>query len=502
MEHLTVRPPAAGGADIESMRRLGIIDVGSNSVRLVVFDGAARSPAYFFNEKVHCGLGASLQHTGRLDSEGRRRALGAIKRFALLADGMGLSSLTAVATAAVREAADGRDFCEIVRSETGMEILVASGEDEARLAAQGVFLGWPDAEGIVCDLGGSSTELVEVSKRTIGRALTAKLGHLAISLNGSPAARRKLISQTISDTRKMLDGDYGTLFLVGGSWRVIARLDMERNRYPLRVLNEYRMTCESALATVSWADRLGPERLRRKGLVSSERLRGLKASGMVLKEIIAQYRPGEIGVSAYGIREGMLYQRMPEELRRRDPLIEACIHSEMSSARLPGFGAKLFRFVRPLFKSQSAECHRLVRAACLLHDVTWRAHPDYRAEISFDNATRANLGGIDHSGRIFIALALFHRYRNARGSLSADYAGLLSPEAASRAETLGKAMRFGAMFSAASADKIGRLKFRSKKHVLTLILPESFKDMYGEVVEARFESLARAMDCEPMVEVV
>ncbi len=501
MDGMTLRPPP-GGIGADGMRRLGIIDIGSNSVRLVVFDGAARSPAYFFNEKVHCGLGASLSRTGRLDAEGRQRALRAVKRFALLSEGMNLSSLTAVATAAVREASDGPDFCGDIKSRTGIEILVVSGEEEARLAAQGVFLGWPDAEGVVCDLGGSSTELVEVSNRTIGRALTVKLGHLAVGLNGSPDEVKKLIRRTIAGTRERLDGTYHTLFLVGGSWRVIARLDMERNRYPLKVLNEYKMTCESALATVAWAGKLGTERLRKKGLVSSGRLSGLKAGGMVLKELIAQFRPGEIGVSGYGIREGMLYERMPEELRRRDPLIEACLHSELSSARLPGFGDKLFQFVKPLFKSRSAEFHRLIRAACLLHDVTWRAHPDYRAEISFDNATRANLGGIDHKGRIFIALALFHRYRNARGGPPGDYIGLLCQDAASQAEILGKAMRFGAMFSATSADKIGRLKFRAKKHVLTLILPESFKDIYGEVVETRFESLAKAMDCEPVAEIV
>ena len=492
----------ADSAEVHSMRRVGIIDVGSNSVRLVVFDGATRSPAYFFNEKVQCRLGANLNRTGKLSKAGRGRALRAIKRFAMLAEGMRVSSLTTVGTAAVREASDSLAFLEEVKAKTGIEIQVASGEEEARLAAQGVFLGWPGAKGIVCDFGGSSTEMVEVSDRRIGNCLTARLGHLSLARNDSVSRRREFIRDTVADIRRQLSGDYPTLFLVGGSWRVLALLDMERCHYPLKVLNEYRMSCEAALATVAWTRHMGGRRLRSESLVSSERLRSLPASGMLLEELVRQFRPSEIGVSAYGIREGLLYERMPEELRQRDPLIEACLHSEFSSARLPGFGDNLFKFVRPLFKRAPKERLRLVRAACLLHDVTWRAHPDYRAEISFDNATRANLGGVDHPGRVFIAVALFHRYRNAGHAPLTDHLRLLREEEAIQAEILGKAMRFGAMLTASVTESIGRLTFRSRRHVLTLVLPKSFEGMFGEVVETRFASLAKSMDCEARVEVV
>ncbi|MCY3879774.1 MAG: Ppx/GppA family phosphatase [Rhodobacteraceae bacterium] len=486
--------------DASRMQRVGIIDVGSNSVRLVVFDGAARSPAYFFNEKVHCALGASLGETGKLDRSGKRRALRAIRRFALLAEGMRLSSLTAVGTAAVRSSDDGHAFLREVEDSTGIRVHVANGEEEARLAAQGVFLGWPEAQGIVCDLGGSSTELIEVDHCRIGRSHSARFGHLELSRNTEGIHRH--IRDQVAAIRRKMDGKYPTLFLVGGSWRMIARLDMERRNYPLRVLNEYRMTNASAAATVDWIHTVELPRLRELAAVSPERLQSLPAAGLLLKELIRQFEPGELGVSAYGIREGLLYERMPEQLRRKDPLIEACLHSEQSSARLPGFGDLLFEFVQPLFKRASSNFLRLVRAACLLHDVTWRAHPDYRAEISFDNATRANLGGIDHTGRIFLALALFNRYRNTGGNPPEGYTGLLTTEQISQAIILGKAMRFGAMFSASAAETIGRLKFRSKKHVLTLILPESFMDIFGEVVETRFLQLAKAMDCEAKVEIV
>ncbi len=93
-----------------ALSRVGVVDVGSNSVRLVVFDGAARSPAYFYNEKIMCALGAGLSESGILNPQGRLRALNALRRFQHLAQGMGLPNLTVVATAAVRDASDGRDF--------------------------------------------------------------------------------------------------------------------------------------------------------------------------------------------------------------------------------------------------------------------------------------------------------------------------------------------------------------------------------------------------------
>ncbi len=493
--------PLSNDPSVRSLRRVGVIDVGSNSVRLVVFDGAARSPAYFYNEKILCGLGAELARTGRLDQNGRQRALSAIKRFAVLSEGMEVSQLIGVATAAVRDAVDGLEFRDAVERETGLRLDIVSGEEEARLSAQGVILGWPDAAGLVCDLGGSSMELAEIQDRRIGRCLTSQLGPFAVnrSAEGSKA-KRELIDGTVASLRRQIPEEFRTLYLVGGCWRAIARLDMERRAYPLKVLNEYTVPAKEILQTMKWIAKSNLSHLRRKSGNSLDRLRLVPTAGLILESLVRSFRPLEVATSAYGIREGLLYDRMPERLRQRDPLIEACRHAEHSSARLPGYGKLLFEFIRPLFKAATDGQLRLVHAACLLHDVTWRAHPDYRAEVSFDNATRANLGGLDHAGRVFLALALFHRYKNPGiVKRSSRLTGLLAREEAKRAEILGKALRFGAMFTVVSPEKIVRLKFRSKKHSLTLMLPEALRDIYGEVVAVRFHALAAAMDCTPEV---
>jgi len=479
-----------------ALSRVGVIDVGSNSVRLVVFDGAARSPAYFFNEKVLCGLGRGMVETGRLNPEGRVRALDALRRFAILAEAMELHSMTAVATAAVREAADGAEFLAEVQQATGIRLWVIDGREEARLSAQGVLLGWPEAEGLVCDIGGSSMELAELTAGGVGRRVTSALG--PFRLQGLPGGQKGLkghVRGVLDRLKPQVGGGHDRLYLVGGSWRALARLDMERRGYPLTVLHEYEMTPKSIRKTIDWAAATDLKALRSRTGISSERIQLVPLAGVVLRELLKVFRPRSIHISSYGLREGLLYEQMPAPLRARDPLIEACRHAEAASARLPGFGRRLFDFLRPLYASAPPARLRLVKAACHLHDVSWRAHPDYRAEACFDNATRANLGGLDHKGRVFLGLALMHRYSTGKGVLArmAPLHGLLTEEERAQAEVLGKAMRFGAMFSITGPDTAGRLKYFPKKRVLELVLTPRTEGLFGEVAQSRFASLAQAL---------
>ncbi len=481
-----------------ALSRVGVVDVGSNSVRLVVFDGAARSPAYFYNEKIMCALGRDMGETGRLNPEGRARALAALRRFQLLARGMGLAPLTAVATAAVREAGDGPDFCAQVERETGLKLWVIDGEEEARLSAQGVLLGWPDARGLVCDIGGSSMELAEVGGGRVGRRLTSPLGPLKLQgIGGGQKGRRDHIRAVIEDLAERIGTHHKRLFLVGGSWRAIARLDMERRGYPLHVLHEYRMSPKSARDTLKWIARHDPAELGARTGTSQTRMALVPLAGEVLRRLIKTFGPKEIALSSYGIREGMLYEQMPERARRRDPLIEACRFAESRDARRPGFGRALYGFIRPVFRNERPETRRLIKAACLLHDVTWRAHPDYRAEVCFDNATRANLGGLTHEERVWLGLALLHRYKKNRdGTRFADLFALISERRALQAEAVGKAMRFGAMFSVEDPETVARLEWMPKKRVLKLGLTPTGNDLFGEVAQARFKALAQVLGAE------
>ncbi|HSF92690.1 MAG TPA: Ppx/GppA family phosphatase, partial [Paracoccaceae bacterium] len=304
-------------AKSKNIARVGVVDVGSNSVRLVVFDGLARSPAYFYNEKVLCGLGRGMADTGVLHPEGRERALAAIHRFAALARGMGIAGLTGVATAAVREASDGPDFVEQVRSETGLDLRVIDGKQEAQLSAKGVLLGWPEAEGVVCDIGGSSMELAQLQGGIIGACETSELGPLKLAdFHGDDTALTEHIRRKVS---ALLDAvpfpAGGQLFLVGGSWRALARIDMLRREYPFKVLHEYTLTPTQMDETIKWMRAQDLDALGQATSTSAERLRLLPIASRVLEELVAQAEPGLIAISSYGLREGMLYEIMPASMR-------------------------------------------------------------------------------------------------------------------------------------------------------------------------------------------
>ncbi|NNE52409.1 MAG: Ppx/GppA family phosphatase [Sulfitobacter sp.] len=479
-----------------ALARVGVVDVGSNSVRLVVFDGAARSPAYFYNEKIMCALGAGMAETGHLSPEGRVRALSAMRRFRALASGMGLSELTVVATAAVRDASDGRDFCDEVLRETGLRIWVIDGEEEARLSAQGVLLGWPGAYGLVCDIGGSSMELAAISGGRVGRRVTSQLGPLKLrDMKGGAKAREAHIKEVLQDLAGRMGPQRDRLFLVGGSWRAIARIDMLRRGYPLHVLHEYRMTSADVRSTLKFIKKSDIDELRALSGVSSNRMALVPYAAEVLGRLVKTFKPKDIAISSYGIREGMLYEQMPQRLRDRDPLIEACRFAEAKDARMPGFGKTLYQFILPLYKSANGPRRRLVKAACLLHDVSWRAHPDYRAEVCFDNATRANLGGLKHSERVFLGLALLHRYSNKReNSRFADLYELVDERTKAEAEILGKALRFGAMLWMNTETDGADLRWFPKKKLLQFRMTPGVRPLFGEVAEARLNSLAQSLD--------
>jgi len=481
--------------DARKLSRVGVIDVGSNSIRMVVFDGAARSPAYFYNEKVMAGLGQGLAATGRLNPEGVTRGLAALKRFSVLAEGMGIAPLTCVATAAVREAEDGADFQRQVEARTGLRLIVVDGEEEARLSAQGVLLGWPDAKGLVCDMGGSSMELAEVDRGRIGRRATSPLGPFRLQqVKGGSGELRKHIAAAMADLVAQFGTTHERIYLVGGSWRAIARLDMERRAYPMTVLHEYRMTPADVDATVDFIAAGEMSDLRARTSLSSSRAELVPLASEVLKGLVAAFAPKELAVSSYGIREGLLYEQMSQALRKRDPLIEAARHAEAQLARLPGFGKKLHKFLMPLFPDACPARTRLMLAACLLHDTTWRVHPDYRAEACFDNVTRANMAALSHPERVFLGVALLHRYKSSRAnSPMAPLFAMLTQAQLNEAEVLGKAMRFGAMFWVRDPSRAGRLEFEPERKIVRLSLTGKGQALMGEVALARFQSLASAM---------
>ena len=480
---------------------MAVIDIGSNSVRLVVFDGAKRSPTPLFNEKVLCGLGRELETTGRLGDEAMASALRALRRYRSIVDQLGAVSLYAVATAAAREAKNGAKFIAAARDICNCEVRVLSGREEAKYSGDGVIAGIPDADGLAADLGGGSLEVFELKKSTSPRGVTLPLGGLRlIDLSGGDVEKAgAFVDEQLASVDWFERGAGRPLYMVGGTWRAFGRLHMAQTRYPLGVMHGYRMSIDEALKFSHLLDHLSPSSLDGIGDISKLRRETLPYGALVLERFIRRVRPSEIVISAFGLREGIVYGQLSDEEKSSDPLIEACRELADLRARSPKHAQELCAwtdaiFALPKLKETAAE-RRLRHAACLLSDIGWRAHPEYRGEQSLDLIAHASFAGIDHPGRAFVALSVYFRHRGIDAVPPSEPLMELADERLlKRARILGAAIRAAHMISAAMHGIIGDTPVSYDDGALVLQLPKRYRALEGERLDRRFNLLARELE--------
>ena len=486
------KPPADG--------LLAVIDIGSNSLRLVVFDTADRTLHPLFNEKILCGLGRGLDKTGRLNPDGVPLAQDYLLRFTRLARAMGVDRIDLIATAAIRDAEDGPDFVAEAERACGSPIRTLSGEEEGRLAALGVAAGIPDATGIVGDLGGGSLELAELRNGQPGRSVSLPLGPLRLigRHDGKPAAMRQEIDRQLATVGWLAEnaraGD-GTLYAVGGAWRNLARLHMQHRRYPLHVIHGYGMSRTEIDDVERLVGHLGPRSLARIEGVSRRRAETLPAAALVLAQLVKTLRYKTVVFSAHGLREGHLFEAMPAERRAEDPLFSAAEAMAEKWARFGGMSDGLAAWTAPLFEDETPIQRRLRLASCKLADIAWRDHADYRARQAFQRILYFPFAGIGHGDRVFLALAGFARYGGAeKAGAVAPFLGLLPRDAAARARQLGLAQRLAYQVSGASADVLRRSDLTlDAKGRLTLRLRDVGVPSGRGAVERRLQALGAAL---------
>ena len=477
-----------------------MVDIGSNSVRLVVFDGLRRSPLPLFNETVMCGLGRGLGESGRLDPDGVSRALESLERFVALLAAMGVDSVEAVATAAVRNAEDREVFVDAARQKCGLEVRVLSGAEEAELAALGVLSGMPAADGLMGDMGGGSLELVRLVEGAIGEQVTLPLGPLSLmgAAGGSRDRARGMVEEALVRLPWLADASGASLYAVGGSWRALARAHMAYNDYPLRVIDHYRVSRATLANVVELIATQSVEALSRLEHVPQRRIDLLPLSAVVIGALLEAVKPRDIVFSASGLREGLAHARLPADRQARDPLISACEDIAQRAARFPAHARELTGWTRRLFPAETAGERRLRYAACLLSDIGWRVHPDYRADHACAEVLRAPGLHATHQERAFLAAAVFSRYTSGAAAF-ADLQRLLSTDQIRRARIIGAAVRLGETLSGGVPGIIDRFSLRARKSKLGLRLRcrPADRTMVGEVVMRRFETLAKLMGRKP-----
>ena len=474
--------------------RRAVVDVGSNSVRLVIYEGPARAPIAICNEKSLCGLGRDLSKGGDLNASAVADALSTLVRFKQLLREFGDPPVYAIATAAVREANDGKAFVKSVQK-IGFDLKIISGDEEAKLAAYGVISFEPDAAGVVGDMGGGSLELVTIRDGSIGDAISLPVGpfRLMRKADGNIKDARKIIDKELGKA-VFLQGQKGaSLYAVGGAWRALARIHMRLRAHPLSVLHHYEMTVAEMIGVCDLVSQQSRQSLEEIPGIPRRRLDTLPYAALVMKSVLQKIKARSVIVSAAGVREGLLYRALPKPARKKGPLLTMCKYLASKMAPDSAFGNAAAETLKPIIAQNDPAAARLCMAACLMIDTAAYFHPDLRGRHAFDSILSAPLVGLSHPQRVYIALALRARYEGRiDANLKEAELSLLSTEEKESAIRFGTAMRFVASFAPKSSGLLKGCKLAHEDDRLVFTAPGSLELLMGETPRKRFEAAAAA----------
>jgi len=485
--------------------RVGVVDIGSNSVRLVIFDSLARTAHTVHNEKTICSIGRELGTTGLLYRDGVELALEALRRYRHLADRLDVPIREAVATAAARDALNGPEFVRRAESAWGGPIRVLTGPEEARLAGEGVLASIPEADGMVADLGGGSLDMVRVAVGRTGEARSLPFGPLRLAdlSKGDLERTRRLVDDELERWAPLTALDGKTLYLVGGIWRSVARVDMLREAYPLHMLQQYTIPSGRALELCGVLAKQGRKSLELLTAVSKRRMELLPYGAIVLQRLLTTARFQEVIVSANGVREGIVFAKLPPGERAKDPLLAFAARENARVSRSPSHALEMFAWASPLFTDENAHYRRLRQAAALLSDLGWRRHPDHRTHGTYEDVLNMPYGGADHRTRVFIAAATFHRYAGDQ-DMPPDLRlkGMLDKQDAQRALRIGLAARLAFDLSASAAGELGQYRLRLTPSKVILEVPKRRSAIADDTVSKRMGGLGAAFDRNAEIQVI
>jgi len=479
---------------------VAVIDIGSNSVRLVVYESLARSLVTVFNEKALCGLGREVQSTGLLATDAVDKALTALRRFRALIRVMRVGRVFAIATAACRDASNGPDFIAAAERICGVAIEILSGPREAKLSALGVISGVHKPNGIVGDLGGGSLELIDVRGNQVRKGVTLPLGSLALQDASQKSLKRaeKIAKEALAGALPLKGARGRSFYAVGGTWRALARIHIAQSGYILKVMHGYSIPAAEALR---FAKRLrvlaSTGQLADLDLVADARRPLLAYAALVLEYVIEAAKPKTIVFSTYGVREGLLYEQLPPAERAKDGLICAAQNLNVLLSRSARHAEELIEWTDRLFRvakvRETADDRRLRHAACLMSDVGWRVHPDHRGEQTLALITNGNFGDVTHQERAFMALSVFYRYAgfSEQNEPPGPVRELVTHAMDERARLLGAAFRVAHLISAARPGVLPATHFRTSERKLMLVFEHNLVDLVADRVGSRFKQLAR-----------
>lgn len=473
--------------------RVGIIDIGSNSIRLVVYDRNKRSPVPIYNEKVLCALGKGLAGSGILNPEGVIMGKAALRRFVSMGRNMGIIELYIIATAAIRDAKDGKYFTNWLEETYNVKAEIISGEEEARLGAFAVCSAIYKPHGITADLGGGSLELVRVDEGNISGHTSLLLGSLRMidESKGDRDKLRKLIDKRFSEISWLDDEKTPNIYAIGGSFRALAKMHMITNNYPLQILHEYTVNSKEFLSFVREIAGISLEKLEKYSNGASKRAAALPGAAMVLEKLLSASNAENIVFSASGIREGYLYEKLPVQEQGEDGMLFSCREFASHNGRSMEYGEELFTWMQPLLAKENERIRRLRLAFCLLSDIALHIHPEYRGEWAFQRIIYSAFTSITHIERITLALALYHRYQF---KLKENWSQLklISNEDKAWAKLVGTSANLAYHLSGSISGNLHKTELTLKDKNISLKLIGDMADIMGDAIQKRIDGVDEA----------
>ena len=420
--------------------KIAVIDIGSNSIRLVIFDRYGRYPYPLFNERITCQLGANLQQTKMLREDRIDHALETLKRFSRIVKTADLGSVHAIATAAARQAVNAKDFLDPAEKILKNNIRVLSGKEEALLVAQGLLANIPKANGIIGDLGGGSLELIRVKKGIISDAISLNFGHLS-------GGNIKELSEKIRSFKWNNDGTEEYFYGVGGSFRALGLAYKYKRKYPIDLLHGLSIPIKKT-------NRILNKIIKTKGTMKGlplSRKETMSNAANIIKTVLKETITNNIMICGTSVRDGVVLNALDTSKTKTDPLLITCKEIAKQTERFSGLSGSLEKLLQPLIKiGNKDDLERLLKAACYLSDISWNEYSNSRSFLAAERILLLPINSITHRERAWLSNTLFYRYARQFeiDKFPFDFSSVLEKNDQYTSRTLGLALRFAMTISA------------------------------------------------------
>ncbi|MDC0074416.1 hypothetical protein OAK17_06155 [Alphaproteobacteria bacterium] len=469
------------------IKPFAIIDVGSNTVRLVIYNSICRSPLIIYNERTKCELGKGLFFTKKLNPESIIKANFVIKRFVFLSREMD-AEICIVATAAIRDAKDGEEFVKSLTKEIGVDITILSGKEEAELSARGVLSYFSETDGLIGDLGGGSLELINSKNNNLINTVTLPYGTLRY---GSEIELNNEFINNLANSINKLEWleliNNRTFFAVGGSWRALAKLHIEMSNYSVPVVQNYTIQFEECLKLCKFLSRLSKSSLDKIKIISKQRLKNIPFSALVMENILLKAKPSKIIFSTYALREGLVFQKLTEKEKSKESL-ESSVITIMKYENISYEGyEEIYNWIEPIIKDYPEKEKRLIKALIIVSDIAFKVHKNFKGEYAYKKILFSQIRGVDHFELSYLAISLCSRYRG--DSIIYKSNNLLQPQEIKRANIIGSAIDLVKVLNCGNYKNLTFFKLSIKNNLLIINVKKEKKYLINSVVEKRVRNL-------------